>query len=70
MTAPPDPTLPSTRGAALSASELDAREPEDGTEVAEEETLHLTPGWIAVGVVAVALGVAMGFIMSSVWLVR
>lgn len=38
---------------------------------AEESVgLRLTPGWIAVGVVAVLLGVTMGFIMSSVWLVR
>lgn len=32
--------------------------------------LRLTPGWIAVGVAAVGLGLVMGFIMSSVWIVR
>lgn len=36
----------------------------------EERPLELTPGWVAVGVVAITLGIVMGFIMSSVWLVR
>ncbi|NLE86230.1 MAG: hypothetical protein GX607_07520 [Myxococcales bacterium] len=44
----------------------------DPTEDAHDSSkgLRLTPGWIAVGVIAVLIGVAMGFIMSSVWLVR
>ncbi len=45
--------------------------PPDPTEDADApEKLQLTPGWIAVGVIAVLIGVAMGFIMSSVWLAR
>lgn len=36
----------------------------------EDPPLRLTPGWIAVGVAAIGLGLVMGFIMSSVWLVR
>jgi hypothetical protein len=36
----------------------------------EEPQLRLTPGWVFVGAAAVVFGIAMGFIMSSVWLVR
>lgn len=66
---------PAPDPASTVTTETDSRDPNevhDPHEVHEgnEETLRLTPAWIAVGVVAVALGIAMGFIMSSVWLVR
>lgn len=50
--------------------ETDAANPTDDADDEQEQPLRLTPGWIAVGALAVALGLAMGFIMSSVWLVR
>lgn len=36
----------------------------------EDAPIKLTPLLIILGIAAVVLGIAMGFIMSSVWLVR
>lgn len=64
-TAAPDSTVP-----VVVPAGLDPVPEAAPTSALEDPPFRLTPGWVAVGVTAVGLGLVMGFIMSSVWIVR
>lgn len=65
VSAAPDSTVP-----VVTPGRFDAAPEVDPDSNPDDRPLRLTAGWIAVGVAAVGLGLVMGFIMSSVWIVR